>query len=254
MKKYRHTRRSAILYLLLTPLTLLIYPMVVWAHVRKEVNQMYEGKEGYKKSMPFIGVFFLGIITLGIVPIVWTCKISKKVGAMAYELGIKKPHISGASFFFLVFFFAAFIIPYIVGIVKFLHTVNAVEKALNEKEALEAKPDEVAPAEEEPKQLPAEAAPIEKEEESAEKKEEKPEEAKAEEQPAEEEKPAEEPKQEQPKEPAEEPKEEQPRWFVRYANDDRPVKYFKTREEALAYAKGLAARKKATLRIVRKLD
>lgn len=235
MKKYRHTRRSVILYLLLTPLTIFIYPMVVWAHIRKEVNLMYEGREGYKKSMPFIGVFFLGIITLGIVPMVWSGRISRKVGAMGTELGIAKPHTSFASYFWLCWFFAALIVTYIIGMTKFLHTVNAVERALNEKADAEAKAAaeaEILVKDEQPEALPA------------------PEEAAA---PAEEEKPAEEAVESKDADlaPAYQPvTQEKPRRYqVRYANSDKPIKYFDTREEAVAYAKGLAARRHAHLKV-----
>ena len=42
MKKFKHTRRSAILFFLLTPFTLFIYPIVVLSHVGKDLNRLGE--------------------------------------------------------------------------------------------------------------------------------------------------------------------------------------------------------------------
>ena len=144
MKKYRHTHRSVILFLLLTPLTIFIYPIVVFHHIGKETNRMYEGVEGYKKSMPFLGAFFLGFITLGIVPLVWTCKVASKIGRKGYALGIRKPHTSAVSMVWLTFIFGWLIITFLIGFAKFLHTVNSVERKLNalmeEKAEEEVKP------------------------------------------------------------------------------------------------------------------
>ena len=258
MQKYRHTRRSVILFFLLTPLTLFIYPIVVLHHIGKEVNQMNADVEGYKKSMPFVGAFFLGFITLGIVPIVWLCKVSGKLGRKGYALGIRKPHTSIASMLLLGIFFSFFIITAIIAWTKFLHTANAIERKLNELA------DEKAKEEAEAEILPEEPAP-----EAAEVKEEPaPEEAEAKEE-IKEEPVAEEPAPEAvaiPEEPApeieSEPEEENtipeayrpaPRktvrkWRVRLSNSDE-FKVFDTEEEAMAYARGLAFAKNAKLRV-----
>lgn len=267
MKKFRHTRRSIILFLLLTPFTLCIYPIVVLCHVGKEVNQMNEGKEGYRRSMFFFGAFLLGFITLGIVPIVWMCRVAGKIGRAAVEHKVFHPHVSGAFFFWMFFFLCWTIVCPIVALCKFFHTLNKTEKAINAEIDLASKEEakaEILPAKEGgepaalPETAPAEAAVVEKAPEA------KPEEPVAEE-----------PKEEEPlpyehvtELPPEEISKDDPRseiasvyhvadrdeirkWRVRIPGSDTAVKIFDTREEALAYAKGLAARKHATVRVKR---
>ena len=281
MKKYRHTRRSAILFLILTPLTILIYPIVVLCHVGKEVNRIYEGQEGYKKSMHFFGAFLLGFITLGIVPIVWLCRVAGKIGRAAKANGIVRPSVSGPAMFFLTIFFGALVVTLIIGWCKFFHTLNALERKLNAdmaaKAAEEAQEDIIAPEADETASEPftiAEAAP-EEAVVSVAAPEAEPEtvpEAEAEPEAIPEPEP-EEPKEEEPapfdyvtETPAPEPKPEERRsdvaaiyhvagrnetrkWRVRVADENQPVKLFDSQEEALAYAKGLATRKRATVRV-----
>ena len=273
MKKFRHTRRSVILFFLLGPLTVFIYDIVLLTHVGKDVNRINEGKEGYKRAMNFVGAFFLGFITLGIVPLVWMCKVAGRIGRSAVEYGVTRPHIGTASFFFLFFFFCWTIVCPIIGMAKFLHTLNKTERVLNEradaasKEEAEATllPEPVVAAEESPKEEVAEVAPT---------LEENPEEAPAKEAPVEvapsEDKPEEEqlPFEHVTELPPEEISKDDPRsdvasvyhiagreeirkWRVRIPGSETAVKVFDTREEALAYAKGLAARKHATVRIKR---
>ncbi len=273
MKMFRHTRRSVILFFLLAPLTLFIYDIVVLTHVGKDVNRINENKPGYRKSMNFVAVFFLGFITLGIVPIVWMTRVANRIGVAAVAHKVIRPHISGAGFFFLFFFFAWTVICPIIGMTKFLHTLNKTEQAINaeidlqaqqeaeatiiEAPALEAKAEETATQPEKPEEVATEANPEpEVVEEAA------PEEAP-------------EPKEEKPlpfehvtELPPEEIKKDDPRseiasvyhvaereeirkWRVRIPGSDNAVKVFDTREEALAYAKGLAARKHATVRVKR---
>lgn len=256
MQKYRHTRRSVILFFLLSILTICIYPIVVLHHIGKEVNRMYEGTEGYKKSMPFVGVFFLGFITLGIVPIVWLCRVAGKLGRKGYALGIRKPHVCGPCMFWLGIFFGCLVITAIIAWTKFLHTTNAIERKLNEladEKAKEEAEAEILPEEPVAEEAPAEEpvaveAPAEPEEAPAE-------EPEAVEAPKEEEAVAEEPA------PVEEKRELAPeyrpaprktvrKWRVRLSNSDE-YKVFDSEEEALAYAKGLAEKKNAKVRILK---
>ena len=266
MKKFRHTRRSVILLLLLSPLTLCIYPIVVFCHVGKEVNRMNAGKEGYRPSMHFLGAFFLGFITIGIVPIVWTCKVAGKIGRAAVEHKVLRPHVSAASFFWLFFFFCWTIVCPIVALCKFFHTLNKTEKAINDEIDLASQEEaqatilpapeavEEAPAEAPAAQTPEEVAPAEEAKEPEvveEKKEDEP-------------LPYEHVTELPPEEIAKDDlrseiasvyhvadREEIRKWRVRIPGSESGVKIFDTREEALAYAKGLAARKHATVRVKR---
>ncbi len=272
MKKFRHTRRSVILFFLLGILTLFIYDIVVLTHVGKDINRINENKEGYRKSMNFVAVFFLGIITLGIVPIVWMTRVANRIGFAARERGIAHPSIGGASFFFLFFFFSFTIVCPIIGLTKFLHTLNKLERTINEEidssakaeaEATILEPEAPAALEapEEPvvEEAPAEEAPTEEAPVEEPEPEQPPFEYVAEVTPEEEEKPAE--PEETPAEPTPEDeiasvyhvagRDEIRKWRVRIPGSESAVKVFDTREEALAYAKGLAARKHATVRVKR---
>ena len=265
MKKYRHTHRSVILFLLLSPLTLFIYPLVLLTHLGKEVNRMNEGKEGYRKSMNYVGVFFLGFITFFIVPIVWFCRVSRKLGEKGTELGIKKPHTSAISFFLLVFLFGAFIITALIGLAKFFHTANAVERKLNalmEEEAAKAAEEEILP---EATSIAEEAAPVIESESAEEPQPEEEAEEAAEEEPEEEPAPfdyvTETPQDiSDPNTPRSEiaaiyhvaARTDTRKWQVRVPNSDIPPKLFDSQEEAVAYAKGLAARRHATVRLKKK--
>ena len=270
MKKFRHPRRSVILLLLLTPLTLYIYPIVVFSHVGKEINRINEGKEGYKKSMAFFGALVLGLITLGIVPIVWICRVAGKIGRAAIEHKVLKPKVSGVSFFLLYFLFSWTLICPLIALCKFFHTLNKLEQAINAEidEAAKAEAEATILAAPEPEQE-SEASPQVEEKGAPEAVPENEPEAQAE--VVEEAKPAE----EEPVafehvtelDPQEISKEEARseiasvyhvadrqdirKWRVRIPGSDTAVKIFDTREEALAYAKGLAARKHATVRVKR---
>ncbi len=271
MIQFRHTRRSVILFFLLTPLTLFIYPVVVLHHIGKEINRITEGREDVKKSMPFVGAFFLGIITLGIVPLVWLCRVSGKFGAEGYRLEIKKPHTSVASFLLLCYFFSFLIVTAIIGWTKFLHTVNAVECKLNEDSVAQATAEAEAEILETP-EVPEEPSKEQAAEQdnfaafASEKPESEPE---AVEEPEEEEKPQEEepaPFDYVTQVPVPEPEQDAPRsdiaaiyhvaaredtrkWQVRMSDSPNAIRVFDSREEAIAFAKGLAARKHATVRV-----
>ena len=275
MKKFRHTHRSVILFFLLGAITLTIYDIVVLTHVGKDVNRLHEDKPGYRKSMNFVAVFFLGFITLGIVPIVWMTKVANRIGTAAVEHKVLRPHVGGASFFFLFFFFCWTLVCPIIGLTKFLHTLNKTEQAYNTEVDLASQEEAKATILPEASLPEPEATAAEEVPENEVVAEPAPEaEAAPEELPA----PAEEPVQEQADEqppfayvtelPPEEPGKDDPRsdiasvyhvagreeirkWRVRIPGSETAVKVFDTREEALAYAKGLAARKHATVRIKR---
>ena len=276
MKKFHHPRRSVILLFLLGILTLGIYPLVATYHIGKEINLINEGKEGYKKSMNFIAVFFLGIITLGIVPIVWFCRVARKFGEKAWELDIKKPHTSALSYFLLNVVFVEAVIPPVIGWFKFIHTINAVETRLNqlaeEAAVAQAEAEILVPPEEQDAMLNpgqeerivegekgdsdvynvSEAAPAPVVDEPAP----EPEEEEEDETPAEPELPpfeyvteVETPEDEEVEGFHIAGREETRKWRVRLPDSDVPMKVFDTEAEAIAYAKGVAARNNISVKV-----
>lgn len=180
MKPFKHTRRSSILFFLLTPFTLFIYPIVVLSHVGKDLNRLGEKKEGYVPCNAFFPMLLLGIITLGIVPLVWTLRAVNRVKAFQADYGLTKPKVSAGSFFCWMLFGSLILVGPFIAMHKFLHGLNLVERKYNELlavqtpeevPAIEAPAPEALPASEEPKQVEMkkeeEPAPaIEKQEEA----------------------------------------------------------------------------------------
>ncbi len=157
MKKFKHTRRSAILFFLLTPFTLFIYPIVVLSHVGKDLNRLGENKEGYVKCNAFFPMLLLGIITLGMVPLVWTLRAVDRVKMFQADYGLTKPKVSAGGFFCWMLFGSLILVGPIIAMHKFLHGLNLIERKYNEQ--IDAAGAVEAPAEETPA-LPAPEEPI----------------------------------------------------------------------------------------------
>ena len=80
-------QRSIIVLVLLSVVTLGIYPIVFWHRLSKEVNVLCEG-DG-KKTMKYVFVWLLNIITLGIFGLVWKCKLTNRLRENAARYGLK---------------------------------------------------------------------------------------------------------------------------------------------------------------------
>lgn len=75
------TNRSLLKFVLLSIITFGIYAIVVWSNVSADIN-MIAGRYDGKKTMHYcLVVFIFSWLTFGIVPIVWTHKISARIGA-----------------------------------------------------------------------------------------------------------------------------------------------------------------------------
>ena len=145
--KYKHTSRSAIAYLLLSIPTLFIYNAVVSEHIRKEYLALAEGKSA-KRPSSYIFIYFLGLLTLGIVPLVWHIKMAGRIGALAKEKGLARPKTSSASFALWTLLGLLILVGPFIGRHQYLHTLNVIERDENEKAehplALPAPEEEVA--------------------------------------------------------------------------------------------------------------
>lgn len=237
MKKFKHVRRSGVLFIILTPLTLLIYPWVVLAHVRKEVNSMTEGRPEFKKSIPCFWAFFLGLFTLFIVPLVWLARLAKKIRRLSEEHEVSKPYVSPAWMVCWLIFGSLILIGPFLAYCRFFRNLNRLEKKLNEEaDAPQEEPSLEEPADEPieggadefgaggepaPEQPGEEPAPVPELEGGA---------------------PEEEPAPELPHEPEvyETLPPEKRKYRVRMEKGKKVYRYFETKEEAIAYAKGLA--------------
>lgn len=127
--KYPHTRRGVVSFFLLGIITLGIYDLIVLSQVQKEINEIY-GEED-KKSSPFWISWAFGWITLGIVPLIWTCKVAEKVHVLQDAMTLPKPKTSFASLFNWTIFGAFILVGPWIGWHNFLISLNKIEEALN---------------------------------------------------------------------------------------------------------------------------
>ena len=82
------TNRSLLKYILLSIITLGIYAIVVMSAVSTDINTIASKYDG-KKTMHFCLVLFIfSWLTLGIVPLVWSHKISARIGNELGRRGI----------------------------------------------------------------------------------------------------------------------------------------------------------------------
>ena len=82
------TNRGLLKYILLSLITFGIYGIVVMSAVSTDINTI-AGRYDGKKTMHYCLVYFLfSGLTLGIVPLVWTHKISARIGSELSRRGI----------------------------------------------------------------------------------------------------------------------------------------------------------------------
>jgi len=82
------TNRGLLKYILLSIITFGIYGLVVMSNISTDIN-VIAGKYDGKKTMHYcLVVFIFAGLTLGIVPIVWTHRISNRIGDELKRRGI----------------------------------------------------------------------------------------------------------------------------------------------------------------------
>ncbi len=126
------TKRGLLKMLIFTPLTLGIYPLVIYSRISSEINTVASRHDG-KHTMHFCIIYFLlAVITLGIAPIVWFHKICGRIGCELKRRGID--YSFGSSSFWLWNVLGCLIIvgP-CVFIHKFLKAMNLLNADYNQK-------------------------------------------------------------------------------------------------------------------------
>lgn len=98
MEKFKRTKRSSILFHLYGILTLGISSAVTLTRMQKEYALIRPDAANEKKLLPYPAVYFLGIVTLGIVPLVWRIRFASRVGELARAKEVKAPKLTGARF------------------------------------------------------------------------------------------------------------------------------------------------------------
>ncbi|MDD6468279.1 MAG: DUF4234 domain-containing protein [Bacilli bacterium] len=76
---HKHEKRGLVKIVLLSIITFGIYGLINVCGIVKDLNKCRQGHGETKKSMNPIGVVFLSVITLGIVPIVWGHRLTKRM-------------------------------------------------------------------------------------------------------------------------------------------------------------------------------
>ena len=90
------TNRSLLKFILLSVLTLGIYGIVVMSAVSTDINTIASRYDG-KKTMHYCLVYFVfSWLTLGIVPLVWSHKISNRIGAELTRRGVSYSFSAGS--------------------------------------------------------------------------------------------------------------------------------------------------------------
>jgi len=128
--KFTHTRRGVLSFFLLGLITLSVYDVVVLSAVGREINEI-RGDED-RKSMPFWAVWLLGWPTLGIVPLIWACRVAGKIEDEEVAIGIEKPRTSFWSLFSWTVFGSFILVGPWIGWHRFFAALNRVETAINE--------------------------------------------------------------------------------------------------------------------------
>ncbi|MBR6550384.1 MAG: DUF4234 domain-containing protein [Paludibacteraceae bacterium] len=131
VRKQLPTSRSWWKFILLSPITLGIYPLVVMFKIADEINAVAGPHDGLK-TMDYVWVLVLSPFTLGILPFVWFHKLANRMGAELHRRGIA--YDFSASTFWLWSVVGALIgVGPIVFIAKFLKAMNLLNADYNEK-------------------------------------------------------------------------------------------------------------------------
>ena len=138
------TNRGVIKFYLFTILTLGIYAIVFWVRFGNDLNRVKE-KAGIEGSslMNFVGAMFLGLITFGIVPLVWVLKVICRTYHAANVLGTKSKGSIATAIIFYTLLSWTIVCP-IIAAHNLFATANNLGKWYNqdELELLSKKEDE----------------------------------------------------------------------------------------------------------------
>ena len=124
------TNRGCFKYVLLTIITIGIYPIFVWSHISEEINLVASPRDG-KHTMHYCLIFFIfTALTLGIAPLVWQHRITNRLGNELKARGIFY-NISAGTFWGWGFFGALIIIGPFIYLHKFFKAMNLMNESYN---------------------------------------------------------------------------------------------------------------------------
>jgi len=127
--KFR-TDRSFIKTLLLSIVTLGIYPIVMYCHMGDEINVICTPHDGEKTMNYFIANFLLGPITLMIYSLVWNHKFCNRIGRELARRNIAIDFSAKTMWIFGILLSFTIVCP-IIYVVKMLKAMNAINESYN---------------------------------------------------------------------------------------------------------------------------
>ena len=124
------TNRSLLKYMLLSIITLGIYPLVVMSAISSDINTIASRYDGKRTMHYCLVVFVFSWLTLGIVPLVWNHKLCNRIGTELSRRGIS--YSFGAGTFWGWGIFGVFILvgPFIFNH-KLLRSMNLLSEHFN---------------------------------------------------------------------------------------------------------------------------
>ncbi|MBR1532285.1 MAG: DUF4234 domain-containing protein, partial [Eubacterium sp.] len=114
--------RNIFLFILLSIVTLGIYPLVAYCIMGEEVNDICRGDGD--NNMFYLLAALLGIVTLGIYPIVWYCKAMNRLCNNGYRYGITVRHTGTEFLLWYLFGILLFGVGPIVALCLFVSDLN----------------------------------------------------------------------------------------------------------------------------------
>ena len=127
---YPHLNRGFWKFFLLGIITLGIYDIVVLTDAGHEINEIRAGKD---RPLPnFVLVFFVGILSLGLLWLIYVCRLSGQVGREARRRNLSQHPTSAASFALWSTLGLLLIVGPAVALHRLFVCLNDVEKDVND--------------------------------------------------------------------------------------------------------------------------
>lgn len=124
------TNRGWIKMILLTIVTLGIYPLVVWCKWSSEINITSSKYDGKKTTHFALVAFLLSWLTLGIYPLIWMTTFSSRVGNEARRRGLDTK-LNGGSFWIFDILLSWTVVCPLIYLAKLCKAMNYINDSYN---------------------------------------------------------------------------------------------------------------------------
>lgn len=124
------TNRGLLKFIILSPLTLGIYPLVVMCGISGDLNTIAKPTDG-KNTMNWFLAMLLGCVTLGIVPLLWYHNTCNRIGNQLAKRGISYSFGAGSFWIFDIILSWTGICP-LIFMHKFFKSMNLISESYNQ--------------------------------------------------------------------------------------------------------------------------